>query len=82
MDKTTTEILQSINARFPLGRHASRIRLMIEGKEGFDYDEVIRHLNGIIETGGSDRHYIDNNDKLDAAFYKTQLTEYLQKSSK
>jgi hypothetical protein len=80
MDKTLEEILRAINARFPMGRHCTRIDQMIEGKISV-YDEIIIILKVIRDHGGSDKRYLSESDKIDASFYINQLNDYREKSS-
>ncbi len=75
-DETEKTILRSILHRFPSGREASRIKLMVEEQLPYDIDEVIECLNRVIKFGGSDKKYLNVNDKIDAIFYIGQLTEY------
>lgn len=80
MGKIIKEVLEAINCRFPIGRHSSRLILMINGEIEFDYEEVLRHLNDIIIHGGSDKNYNETNDKVDANFYIVQLNEAIAKT--
>lgn len=82
MDDKIKEILNSINNRFPAGRHSSRIILMLNGEVSYDKDEVMRDLQGIIEVGGSDRRYTTDNDKKDAAFFFQQLKDFHEADEK
>jgi hypothetical protein len=76
MENSTKEVLEAINSRFPKGRHCARINLMLNEEIDFDYQEVIDLLNEIINHGGSDKNYITQDDKTDAAFFITQLSKY------
>ncbi len=73
MDNILTNILKSINERFPKGKHCEQINLMINGDKRFDYNEVLKYLKDIRDQGGSEKKYIKQNDIMDSNVFLNQL---------
>jgi hypothetical protein len=80
MNELIRDLLRNISVRFPAGSEAVRIKLILNDQVPFDYNEVNRHLENIINNGGSDKKYTHDDDKCDAALFMSKLKEACDKT--